>query len=330
MEPKNKTFILQLVLAFGAFGGVVIALLKLLQGDIIIMVIIPLIWAVLSVIFLFIHRHIRNENWIRALTVVLYNFLLFPALWFAGHGIYGPLPMYFLVFLVISVLLIRRTDLMVLSVLSFTGVTMALMLMEPGGASIGREYSSVYERRFDLVFNLVFAGIIVSVFLRYLYQRIERLSHELELTKTLDELTGLLNRKRTLEILKTELLRSSRENRALSIVVLGIGGLPRISKDLGHHSTEVFLKRSSHIIRSNSRMYDFIGRINFSCFLCVLPGSSRSEAEEYLRRIQDAFGEQEEVYLNKSGSVQGIIHSVTGLSYDQTVQKIEAGVRELL
>ncbi|AHC13568.1 diguanylate cyclase (GGDEF domain) with PAS/PAC sensor [Salinispira pacifica] len=330
MESKHKTFLLQLVLAFGAFGGVVIALLKLLQGDAIIMVVVPLIWAVISVVFLFIHRQIRNENWIRAVTVILYNFLLYPILWVAGHGIYGPLPMYFLIFLVISVLLIRRTELMVLTVVGFTVLTAALMLMEPAGSPLGREYASVYERRFDLVFNLIFAGIIVSVFLRYLYQRIEQLQRELELSKTLDELTGLLNRKRILEILKTELLRSSREKRELSIVVLGITGLPRISKDLGHHSTEVYLKRSAHNIRSNSRMYDYIGRLNYSCFLCILPGSSRSEAEEYLKRIREAFGEQEEVYLNKSGSIRGIIHSAERLSYDQTVQKIEAGVRELL
>lgn len=325
---QSPSFLLRVLLAFGGFGGVVVALLELLQGDRLVGIIVPLVWSLVSVIMLFISRIIANDGILRMLTVILYNFLLFPAIWVAGHGVQGPAILYYLVLLITLVVLIRRNEGMILAALLFTILTIVLMTWRPPAWDLNRLYDSDYQRLFDFIFNMVFAGIIVVAVSRVLVNRINNLERELDKTKTQDNLTGLYNRKRILELLKGEQLRSGRERQNLSVVVFNIRGFSRVISELGIHSAESLVKKIAYVMRSKSRMYDFIGRVHPNSFLSVLPGSSKDDAQEYIRRISEEDGLLERQYLKLDVSVEGKAVEVSNMAYEEIITIVDGFFRD--
>jgi diguanylate cyclase (GGDEF)-like protein len=322
-EQHNSSIMLRVLLAFGGFGGVVIALLELLQGDVLLTIILPLLFSLISVILLFLSRVVKRDGALRGFTVLLYNFVLFPAIWIAGHGFQGPAVMYYLIFTAVMVVLIRRMELLILMMIAFTGLVLLLVVWNPPGFELNRPYDFDYERQFDFIFNLLFSGIILVAIIRVLYNRVQNLEHDLEFSRTQDALTGLYNRRRILELLKAEQLRSSRERSNLSVVVIDIANYSAAVRGLGHHYGEVLIKKIAYIIRNKSRLYDYLGRVHVNGFLSVLPGSSEADGREYIRRIAEEPDLLEDAYVSRGVEIRGKAVEVSNMSYEDLVSLID-------
>ncbi len=305
-------------------------MLELMQGDVLITVILPLVWSLISVIMLFLSRVLARDGVLRGLTVFLYSFVLFPAIWISGHGFEGPVVLYFLLILAMMVILIDRMAVLIPSTGLFLALVVFLIFWEPEGFELNRQYAFAYERQFDFIFNILFTGIMMIAIVRVLHNRIANLESELEKSKTQDSLTGLYNRKRILELLKAEQLRCSRERSDLAVVVLSVANYSQAVRTLGHHSGEVLLKKVAYIIRNKSRLYDYIGRVHVNGFLCVLPGSSQADGAEYVRRISDEPDLFEPAFLDKGVQIRGDVVEVSNMSYEDVVNRADTMFKDVV
>lgn len=100
-----------------------------------------------------------------------------------------------------------------------------------------------------------------------------------------DSLTGLLSRKRILELLDKRLHRSS-ENRHLSIVMADLDLFKRINDEHGHVIADELLRGISNRIRSATRRVNAIGRFGGEEFLIVLKDTSAAQAMTIAERIR--------------------------------------------
>lgn len=106
----------------------------------------------------------------------------------------------------------------------------------------------------------------------------------IELSST-DALTGAMSRRTVLSILDSEVARSGRHIRPLSIVYLDVDGLKLLNDTKGHAVGDQILRDVVTLIRSNIRSSDSLGRVGGDEFLLVLPDTAADGAEIVASKI---------------------------------------------
>ncbi len=100
-----------------------------------------------------------------------------------------------------------------------------------------------------------------------------------------DPLTGCLNRRGILERLKEELERSERTGEPLCVAMCDLDHFKKINDTYGHQTGDDVLKGFVHIIRSQLRPYDQIGRLGGEEFLIIIPNITEAYAKNTLERL---------------------------------------------
>ena len=122
-----------------------------------------------------------------------------------------------------------------------------------------------------------------------LQQQLMEAREALRVQATHDALTGLLNRGRVLEILLSEIARSERESRPLSVLMVDLDHFKRINDTHGHQAGDVVLREASRRMIAATRQYDSAGRYGGEEFLIVLPGCGARDGLAQAERIREAF-----------------------------------------
>jgi two-component system, cell cycle response regulator len=102
---------------------------------------------------------------------------------------------------------------------------------------------------------------------------------------THDCLTGLLNRSATLEALRNELERASRQGSPLCLMIGDIDHFKNINDTYGHTIGDAVLCEAAQRMRSSLRTYDSVGRYGGEEFLFVLPGCDVQNARKQAERL---------------------------------------------
>lgn len=126
--------------------------------------------------------------------------------------------------------------------------------------------------------------LLSDTFSYLLYQK--KSEQELETLARVDELTGLPNRRATLERL-TELIElSKRSAHNLSVLSIDIDHFKNINDKWGHAAGDQALVEFARVASGLGRKTDFCGRIGGEEFVFVLPGANLDAGMEFGNRLR--------------------------------------------
>jgi diguanylate cyclase (GGDEF)-like protein len=154
--------------------------------------------------------------------------------------------------------------------------TWLLVVRDPGDPSVG------------LPLLIAVVGIAIAALLGTLvliWSRGERM-RELQLQASHDPLTGLKNRRRFEEDLRTELARARREKTVGAVLMLDLDNFKQVNDTLGHPTGDRVIADIAAVLDARMRITDTVARLGGDEFAIVLPRCDLDEAED----IADAIG----------------------------------------
>lgn len=132
--------------------------------------------------------------------------------------------------------------------------------------------------------------IFVSIYFTRSIQRALRIEYysKIELTRlsTIDELTGIYNRRHFTELSDKEIQRALRSSRPVSLLFLDVDHFKRINDTFGHDSGDNVLVLITETINSNIRGIDIPCRFGGEEFAILLPETDSSDALEIAERLR--------------------------------------------
>jgi diguanylate cyclase (GGDEF)-like protein/PAS domain S-box-containing protein len=167
--------------------------------------------------------------------------------------------------------------------------------------------------------DYILMGILADTLSFLIYKKLSE--QELLLLASTDELTGLLNRRATLERLNEQAKMSSRAGYNLTIIFIDIDHFKYINDQWGHIAGDHALKGFSSIIKELGRETDFCGRIGGEEFIFAMPVSSEAGALQMANNLRKKLQQQsieigDDVFVNLTFSA--------GLAIYQSGESIES------
>jgi diguanylate cyclase (GGDEF)-like protein len=144
---------------------------------------------------------------------------------------------------------------------------------------------------------LAIVGISLAALLGSLifaWSRNERME-ELQREASEDPLTGLKNRRRFGEDLRTAMARSRRERTTGALLMLDLDHFKLVNDTFGHPAGDQLIVEIAEVLRRRTRESDSLGRLGGDEFAVVLPRCSREEAIITAEAIARAIREHEPV-----------------------------------
>ncbi|HWW67066.1 MAG TPA: diguanylate cyclase [Solirubrobacterales bacterium] len=138
------------------------------------------------------------------------------------------------------------------------------------------------------VVGLSLAAVLAALIL--VWSRNERME-ELQRQAGQDSLTGLKNRRRFEEDLRSEMARSRRMGRTGALLMLDLDHFKRVNDSLGHPAGDRVIKEIAGVLRRRARETDVLARLGGDEFAIVLPQCDTEEARVVAEAIATAIRE---------------------------------------
>ena len=123
-------------------------------------------------------------------------------------------------------------------------------------------------------------------------EALQQANQRLEELATTDELTGLANRRRFLEILQAEVQRAKRRESSLALVMIDVDGFKVINDTHGHAFGDRVLVEFAKTLRGGARACDTAARYGGDEFMILMPETRVEEAVGAVERIRKAFADR--------------------------------------
>lgn len=101
-----------------------------------------------------------------------------------------------------------------------------------------------------------------------------------------DELTGLANRRRFLELLRAEVQRARRYGHPMALLMVDLDRLKQINDENGHAAGDAMLRGVAQCLRGAVRVTDLPARLGGDEFAVLMPETSREAALTVAERIR--------------------------------------------
>jgi diguanylate cyclase (GGDEF)-like protein len=142
--------------------------------------------------------------------------------------------------------------------------------------------------------------------------QLEDANRKLATLSITDGLTGLANRRRFDEVLRTECARAARTRQPLALIMLDVDYFKRFNDHYGHQAGDACLVRVARTLAAGTRhASDLAARYGGEEFAIVLPNTDAPEAQrigEALRRAIEALG------IEHGGSATGQVSISVGIA----------------
>jgi diguanylate cyclase (GGDEF)-like protein len=133
---------------------------------------------------------------------------------------------------------------------------------------------------------------------------------------TTDDLTGLVNRRRFLEVLETEVEQAARVGGGLAIVLIDLDDFKDINDRFGHHSGDRVLEALGALLQDHVRNIDLAARLGGEEFALLLPEIGNSDAVLVAERLCRSLSERPIAWVEgnalSSTASFGVAHYLPG------------------
>ena len=119
-----------------------------------------------------------------------------------------------------------------------------------------------------------------------------RLEHEIEVTASVDPLTGLRNRSRFFEDLRREVATARRHGIPLSLLVLDVDELHAVNDAQGYDAGDRMLLSIAELLLTRLRVSDIAARVGDDDFAVLLPHTPIEGARTLAERVGEALGDR--------------------------------------
>ena len=144
-----------------------------------------------------------------------------------------------------------------------------------------------------------------------------------------DELTSLYNRRKIMEILKTEIERATRYGFELALIIADIDYFKKVNDNYGHVMGDLVLKKVALVLRNSIRKVDYIGRYGGEEFIIILPETSLQNAILLAERIKKMFNALKIEGLEQPITLSfGIATLTTGKDIDTLIKEADTALYE--
>jgi len=138
------------------------------------------------------------------------------------------------------------------------------------------------------VVGISLAALLTALVL--IWSRNERMQ-ELKRQASQDPLTGLKNRRRFEEDLRTEIARNRRDGGEAALLMLDLDNFKRVNDTLGHPVGDRVIAEIANVLRMRMRVTDVVARLGGDEFAIVLPHCDAAEARSVAEAIATAIRE---------------------------------------
>lgn len=115
-----------------------------------------------------------------------------------------------------------------------------------------------------------------------------RLYEEIKALGEIDSLSGLYNRRRSLEQLEMEIGRARRYGGTFSILIADVDNFKLFNDTYGHPVGDEIIRRVAGLLQNRSRASDFVGRFGGDEFILILPETYRAGARTLADHLRAA------------------------------------------
>jgi diguanylate cyclase (GGDEF)-like protein len=201
------------------------------------------------------------------------------------------------------------------------------------GAALRREGLQWSELAIVLIWFAVMGGYVSQLRARLQHTNVELKGalKRIELIATLDELTGLKNRRAIQETLSQERLRGDRAGQPMCVAMIDADHFKAVNDQFGHASGDDVLKGLADAMRKALRETDSVGRYGGEEFLVVLPMTDLQQALVPLERIRCGAAAVRYPTLPADAGVTvsiGVAQRLADEDIEATVKRADAAVYE--
>ncbi len=160
----------------------------------------------------------------------------------------------------------------------FAGLLLLLpMLVVRAAIAVGGAVELATFRSSGLSQSLTFVVVLSSTLLTtlgFVLMGKERADHRNRQLAMLDDLTGLPNRRHTLQALAQQAAQARRGVQSLTLLMVDVDHFKRVNDEHGHLVGDAVLRHVARTLRGRLRDQDLLGRFGGEEFLAILPGTA--------------------------------------------------------
>jgi two-component system cell cycle response regulator len=155
---------------------------------------------------------------------------------------------------------------------------------------------------------------------------LRRLNELLARQATTDPLTGIANRLKFNEALRSEIRRSMRYNVPLSLIMFDIDHFKTINDTYGHHSGDTVLRDLTKLVSKNVRINDEFARWGGEEFMIMVTNTSLPHAGKFAEKLRALINDLQWPWSTKVTCSFGVSQLTEDDTEDKLVQRVDAAL----
>lgn len=155
-------------------------------------------------------------------------------------------------------------------------------------------------------------------------KELQEANEKLEKLAEKDPLTGLYNRRKMMEILRSEVSKANRYGSTFCLLMIDIDNFKLINDSYGHAEGDRVLSEMADLMRELLRETDTVARWGGEEFLILLPKSGTGNGSKVARKIKDAVRNRFSKQFKEGVSVSiGVSSFKKGEDIDETIKRAD-------